>query len=134
MERAHDNGIVPTLFDIKIMSKYEIQISEPWDFEYPNGSNAFTAYGVGVIPGPDKPNYDKEFFLLNVEAPFEMDGELVKQLICSPRYEGDSMQMVTSSKCTVGVARVKPQYELSEASSVNIDEVVYCAIGTIKVR
>ena len=115
------------------MSKYELQISEPWDFEHPAGSNVFSAFGVGVIPGPDKPNYGKEFFLLNVEEHFEMEGELVKQLICAPRYEGDTMQMVTSSKCIVGIARVKPQFQLGISSSVNSEEFVYCAIGSIKV-
>ena len=89
-------------------------------------------FGVGVIRGPDKPNYEKEFFLVSVENAFEMDGELVKQLICSPRYQGDTMEMVTSSKCTVGIARVKPEFELGASSTVKSEEVVYCAIGSIK--
>ena len=114
------------------MTQYEIQISEPWDFTHPNGSNIFKAIAVGVIPGPKEPNYDDEYFLLNVVEPFLLGNELVKQLICSPRYEGDTMDMVTSKECTVGIARVKPTSELNSNSVIKINEVAYCAIGSIK--
>ncbi|MBW2431081.1 MAG: hypothetical protein JRF56_19160 [Deltaproteobacteria bacterium] len=114
------------------MSKYEVQISEPWDFEHPSATNTFTVYGVGVIPGPDKPNYASHFFLVNVDNPFIMGGELVKQLVCAPRYEGDTMEMVVHSKCTVGIARVKSEFSLENTSTVNPEEIVYCAVGFIK--
>lgn len=114
------------------MSKYEIQVLEPWDFKHPNETNTFAVFGVGVITGPDKLNYGEQFFLMNVESPFIMGGELVKQLVCAPRYEGDSMEMVLNSKCMVGIARVKPEFELEVKSTVKPEEVVYFAIGFIK--
>lgn len=114
------------------MTQHEIQISEPWDFTHPNGSNIFKAIAIGVIPGPEEPNYSDKFFLLNVVEPFIFDNELVKQVICSSRYEGDTMDMVTSKECIVGIARVKPTSELNLNSVVKTNEVTYCAIGSIK--
>jgi hypothetical protein len=112
--------------------EHKIQISEPWDFKHPLGSNIVTVRGVGVIPGSDLPNWGKQFFLVDVEAPFEMDGELVKQMICAPRYQGDTIDKVTSGRCTIGISRVKPECELKLTSTVDPEQVVYCAIGSIE--
>ena len=117
---------------MKIMD-HEIQISEPWDFEHPLGSNILKARGLGIIPGPDQPNWGKRFYLVELKDPFEFDGELVKQMICSPRYEGDTIEKITTGECTVGIARVKPGCELNASSTVDPDKVVYCAIGSIKI-
>ncbi|MBA6354902.1 MULTISPECIES: hypothetical protein [unclassified Colwellia] len=58
-----------------------------------------------------------------------MDGEVVRQLICSPRYEGDSLE---SSECTIGIDPVRQGYSLTVDCVVNDKEVHYCAIGSIK--
>ena len=67
-----------------------------------------------------------------MDVPFTMDGQLVSQLICAPRYSGDTLKMVMESSCTVGIARVKPQFKLMPGGKLNADEVIYCAIGSIK--
>ena len=114
------------------MMEYTLQISEPWDFQHPLGTHILTVRGVGVISGPDAPNWDKQLFLVDVVDPFEMDGELVKQMVCSPRYEGDTMEKVTTGRCIVGIARVRPDHELNSRSTVDPEQVVYCAIGKIE--
>lgn len=114
------------------MAKHEIQFSEPWDFQHPNGTNKFSAVGLGVVTGPDKDYWQGDYYLLEVEEPFQMAGDLVSQLICSPRYAGDTLQMVMSSSCTVGIARVKPAFKLSPGVTINTNEVSYCAIGSVK--
>lgn len=114
------------------MTKHELQFSEPWDFRHPNGTNKFIASGLGTVLGPDKENWGKEYFLLSVDTPFEMEGQQVSQIICAPRYSGDTLKMALESTCTVGVARVKPEYKLVPGSKLNTEEVNYCAIGSIK--
>lgn len=114
------------------MTKYEIQFSEPWDFKHPNGTNRFSANGLGTISGPNRENWGNEYFLLDVDDPFEMDGQLVSQIICAPRYSGDTLDMPIKSTCTIGIARVKPEFKLMPGGKLNTDEVNYCAIGSIK--
>ena len=119
---------------MKIESRHKIVVSEPWDFELPNGANIILATGISVIPGPDEKNHSKEYFLLNVDKPFEMNGEIVKQILCAPRHQNSNMEDLITENCTVGVERVKPEYTLSANSKYNINEVVYFAIGTIYKR
>ncbi|WP_461516997.1 hypothetical protein [Porticoccus sp.] len=114
------------------MTKHEVQFSEPWDFEHPNGTNKFCVSGLGILSGPDKENWGAEYFLLAVDIPFTMDGQLVSQIICAPRYSGDTLKMAMESTCTVGIARVKPEFKLMPGGKLNTDEVNYCAIGSIK--
>jgi hypothetical protein len=49
------------------MSVHEIQISEPWDYIHPNGTNKFLATGFGIIYGPNEPNWGREYYLLSAE-------------------------------------------------------------------
>ena len=111
---------------------YKIQISEPWEFEHPNGSNGFTAEGIGIVPGPkDVPNFGDAFFLLHVQEPFQFAGDDVVQILCAPRYEGVHIDSIPSSKCTVGIARVRPGFTMTDSSAVIPDQTHYFAIGSI---
>ena len=46
------------------MTAYELWISDPWDFEGLDGPNRIIADGLGIVHGPDLPNWQKEDFLL----------------------------------------------------------------------
>lgn len=110
----------------------KIQISEPWDFIHPCGSNEFTVHGIGIVKGPDKLNWAKEYYLAEVDEPFVINGEIVKQLICSPRYQGDTLEKACKEECIVGIARIVAGHELSCGDRVDDKKVVYFAIGKIR--
>ena len=76
--------------------QFEISVGETWDFEVPDGQNKIFAVAKGIVSGPDKLNWDKEYCLLRVITPFKMDGELVTRLIASPRYMGDTLNKMIS--------------------------------------
>ena len=112
--------------------KYEIQIIEPWNFEIPVGGNVFLVQGIGLVSGPDSPNWQGEYFLVELDSPFEFEKELVQYLILSPRYVGETIEDVQNKKCTIGIARVKPEYNISIGQKFSKNEIEYCAIGSIK--
>jgi len=114
------------------MKTHKLQVNEPYEFSGPEGKREFIVEGLGIIQGPNAKNWGKEFYLVNVQTQFKMDGETVEQFICSPRYEGDTMDMIINSECTVGIARVKEGVLFNLNSPVEQDKVVYCAIGSIK--
>ena len=112
-------------------ASHTLLVSDPWDLEITNGSNPFAANAVGVLPGPDRPNWQGKLLLLNVLEPFQIDGELVSQILCAPRYEGDPMFLARYLSCAVGIARVKPGFFYTGNSSVHESEIDYFAIGEI---
>lgn len=112
------------------MSAYIIQVSEPWNFQLSDGANVFRAQSVGSVQFPGRKK-NPDDLLLNVDAPFEVDCELVKQIVCSPRYAGDTLATMRGVYCTVGISRVKPEVTLSAGSVIKADQVVYFAIGSI---
>ena len=111
---------------------HTLLVSDPWHLEITNGSNPFSANAVGVIPGPDLPNWQGELLLLNVLEPFQCDGELVSQILCTPRYKGDPMFFARYLSCTVGISRVRPGYFYTEHSVARESEIDYFAIGEIR--
>lgn len=111
-----------------------ISITDPWSLEITNGSNPFSATAVGVLPGPDKPNWQDKLLLLNVLEPFQCNSELVSQILCSPRYKGDPMFLARFLSCTVGISRVRPGYLYTEHSRVQESEIDYFAIGEIRAK
>ncbi|MDH3903452.1 MAG: hypothetical protein OEU84_11110 [Xanthomonadales bacterium] len=113
-------------------ASHTLLVFDPWDMEITNGSNPFFANSVGVLPGPNLPNWQGKLFLLNVLAPFLCEGEPVSQILCSPRYKGDPMFLARYASCTVGISRVRPGYLYTEHSSVHEAEIDYFAIGEIR--
>jgi hypothetical protein len=113
------------------MKTFLLRINEPREFTGPNGRRVFPVQGAGAVFGPAKENWGNGYYLLDVETLFEMDGEPVQQLICSPRYQGDTLDMADYGECTVGVARVKPGVQFEAGQTIDDNEVVYCAIGVI---
>jgi len=83
-----------------------IEVYEPTDYI---GQNPIHGEAVGVIKTQDR----SEFFLINLEEPFDVNGEEVKQVILQPRYFGDKIARVTHDICTVSIMRVKEDCPLS---------------------
>ena len=113
-------------------ASHTLLVFDPWDMEITNGSNPFFANSVGVLPGPNLPNWQGKLFLLNLLAPFLCEGEPVSQILCSPRYKGDPMFLARHASCTVGISRVRPGYFYNGDSSVQESEIDYFAIGEIR--
>jgi hypothetical protein len=113
-------------------ASHTILIADPWHLEITGGLNQFMATAVGVVPGPDHPNWGGKLLLLNVLEPFECSGEPVIQVLCSPRYKGDPMFLARYLSCTVGISRVKPGYSYDGDSSVIAEQIDYFAIGEIR--
>ncbi len=113
------------------MDSHQVQINEPWDFEHQNSTNVFGANFVGIINMPPKENWQDKYLLLNVAEPFQFNGELVSQLVCCPRYEGDSVLQAQHLTCTVGISRVLPGITYSKSSEVNPEQINYFAIGEV---
>jgi hypothetical protein len=114
------------------MDTHQIQISEPWDFEHQNGTNVFGVRLVDVIEMPPKENWQPRYLLLDVSEPFEFEGETVTQLLCCPRYEGDSIWQARHIPCVVGISRIFPGIRYNHDSEVKPDELAYFAIGEIR--
>ena len=113
-------------------ASHTLLLSSPWDLEITNGSNPFSANAVGVLPGPDLPNWQGKLLLLNVLKPFQCDGEQVSQILCAPRYKGDPMFFARYLSCTVGISRVRQGYFYTAHSVVQESEIDYFAIGEIR--
>ena len=115
-------------------ASHTLLVFDPWNLEITNGSSPFSATAVGVLPGPDHVNWQGKLLLLNVLEPFHCSGELVTQILCSPRYKGDPMFLAKYLSCTVGISRVKPGYLYTHHSRVHVSEIDYFAIGEIRAR
>ena len=113
-------------------ASHTLLVFDPWNLEITNGSNPFSATAVGVLPGPDHLHWRGKLLLLNVLEPFHCSGELVSQILCSPRYKGDPMFLAKYLSCTIGISRVKPGYLYTHHSRVHASEIDYFAIGEIR--
>ena len=69
--------------------------------------------------------------MCDVSEPFEFKGELVSQILCCPRYEGDSIFKAQHLMCTVGIARILPGIIYDKNSKVNPEQINYFAIGEV---
>lgn len=101
-----------------------IEIYEPYEYE---GPNPLHVEGVAVLQGPTRSNY----YLLELEAPFEFDHEKVEQLLVAPRYNGDKIDRAVSSTCTVNIARVPEGVQLDQSAALTFDRMLRWGVGKI---
>jgi hypothetical protein len=113
--------------------RFELSIEDPWDFSGPDGDNRASVLLLGQVNGPTLPNWQPTYLLLQVERPFELDGERALQLVAAPRYEGVSIEQVITIGGTVGVARVRDGTNLTPGASFNAEQVKYCIIGDLRI-
>lgn len=108
-----------------------IQISEPWDFDIPGRGSVLNGKIEGICESPTEKRRDGEYLLISLDQPIEWRGEVIKQLLVSPRYEGDGLECLQDAKhMTVGIGRVKPGYSLRPGQSFAQQQIDYFAIGS----
>lgn len=113
------------------MARYEISVGEPWDFEGPDGPNRVLVEGISIVSGPNEPYWQPSYLLLRVQHPFTYRGESVHLLVACPRYEGVTLESLERDGGTAGIARVRPNIEITAGVPFGTDDVEYFMIGTI---
>ncbi len=111
------------------MNRHLLTIDEPWDF--PAARRVIHARERGVVSGPEKPDWQARYYLLEPEEGFVLDGEQVRQLVVAPRYGGDDLEKAMKEDCVVGIARVRDGVSLNAGESFTPVDVRYIAIGRI---
>ena len=108
-----------------------LQLDEPWDFQIPGKGNVIEGRLEEVCHGPAEKNWQGEYLLVSLTEEFVWKGETVKQLLLSPRYEGDAIKDILDGKTViVGIARVKPSTTLKGLGTFTPQQVDYFAIGS----
>ena len=110
-----------------------LQISEPWDFEIPGKGNILNGIIEGICPGPTKKNWQGDYVLVSLREAITWEGEVIKQLLLSPRYKGDIVADIQNGKhVIVGMARVRPNISLKASAPFTPEQVDYFAIGSVE--
>jgi hypothetical protein len=104
--------------------QHVLEVYEPYEYE---GPNPLILAGVAVLPGPMRHDY----YLLRLEQPFMFEREKVELLLVSPRYNGDKIDQTISSACTVNIARVPPETDLQNKSSIDFEDIHRWGVGKI---
>jgi hypothetical protein len=113
------------------MSRYELLVGEPWNFEGPDGQNRVLVDFGGMIPGPNVPNWADEYILLKAVTPFQYNKELVEFMVASPYFSGHTIYEIVKIGGHVGVARIRPNVSLVSGRSFAPADVDYFLIGNL---
>lgn len=82
---------------------------------------------VGIIKTQDR----AEYFLANLDQPFNFDGEEVTQVILQPRYYGDKTIRAQKDMCTITIFRVRPECKMDESTVLDLTRVTKWGCGKI---
>ncbi len=104
--------------------QHVLEIYEPYEYM---GQNPLNAAGLAVLAGPSRENY----YLLQLENPFEFEQEMVEQLLVVPRYKGDKIDRAVSSACTVNIARVPAGASLCDRTRITFEDFLRWGVGKI---
>ena len=116
----------------KNMTRYEKFVGEPWNFDGPDGLNIVLVDFVRKVTISNSRDKEKSYILLKTVTPFQDHGELVKYMIASPRYMGDTVNEILQFGGIVGVARVRQGVSVREDSLLTHENIVYFIIGSLK--
>jgi len=106
------------------MCTHIIEVYEPTGF---SGQNPIHANNVGVVKTRDR----SEFFLLDLEVPFEYKDGIVSQLILQPRYFGDKIQRAVQDMCTVSIMCVKPDVDIDIEDYIQLTDFMRWGCGKV---
>lgn len=104
-----------------------LEVYEPYEYQ---GQNPLCVEGVAVVAGPMRDSY----YLLRLDKPFEFEHDVVEQLLVSPRYNGDKIDRTVSSTCTVNIAVVPPNTDLSDRDHVRFEDLQRWGVGKISLQ
>jgi hypothetical protein len=113
------------------MTQFELLFGEPWNFKGPDGQNRVLADFVGIIPGPNIPNWADEYILLKAITPFQHNNELVEFMVASPYFGGHTIYEIAKIGGHVGVARIRPNVSLVSSRPFTPADVDYYLIGKL---
>ena len=114
------------------MTRYEMLVGEPWNFEGPDGPNRVLVDFVRKMTISNSRDEEKSNILLKVVTPFQDHGEQVKYLIASPRHMGDTVNDVLQFGGIVGVARVREGVSVSIDNLLTHENIVYFMVGSLQ--
>jgi hypothetical protein len=103
---------------------HALEIYEPYDY---HGDNPLSVSGIAIVAGPMRDNY----YLVRLEHPFVIDQQDVTQLLVQPRYNGDNIDRAVASTCTVNIARVIGDSDLSTVKKLSFDNFQRWGVGKI---
>jgi hypothetical protein len=113
------------------MTTYELSIGDPWDFSGPDGPNRILGEELGIVHGPNLPNWKGQFLLLRVPHPFDIDGEEVKLLLASPRHSGSTIDDLRNKYTPINIGRVHAYRSLAPGDQYTTMDIVFWATGGI---
>ena len=105
--------------------RHVLEVYEPYEYE---GPNPLILEGIAVLPGPMRQDY----YLLRLDTPFVFEQGKVELLLVSPRYNGDKIDQMVSSACTVNIAVVPPGTDLQKKGNVNFEDLDRWGVGKIR--
>jgi hypothetical protein len=103
---------------------HALEIYEPYEY---HGDNPLSVLGVAVLVGPTRDDY----YLVRLEYPFVVDQQDVTQLLIQPRYNGDKIDRAVASTCTVNIARVTSNIDLSQVEKLSFEDFQRWGVGKI---
>lgn len=110
-----------------------LEVDEPWDFEILGKGNVIKGRLEGVCKGPPGKGWQGDYVLVSLTEEFDWKGETVKQVLVSPRYEGDTIKDILDGKTViVGIDRIKPPATLKASEVFAPQQVDYFAIGSVQ--
>ena len=96
----------------------------------PGDVEPFVVEVVGILPGPNLPNWDRELLLAVCELPFTWRGEEVKYVIASPRHFSDSLASIATRGGIVAIGRVRPGHDPMAWPHVDHTAIDYWAVAS----
>ena len=99
----------------------------------PGDVEPFLVDVVGIIRGPDLPNWDHESLIAVCEHPFIWHGDEVKYVVASPRHSNVSLSSIELRGGIVALGRVRPGHDPVKWSRVDHTAVHYWAVATATV-
>ena len=99
----------------------------------PGDIGKITVVDLGLIKGPQLPNWQPEGLLVSCLDPTMYRGEELRYLVLSPRYATDSLSTIRASGGVVGVARMLPGTYTDNPTKFEPHQVAYWAVGVLSV-
>jgi hypothetical protein len=103
---------------------HALEIYEPYDY---HGDNPLSVSGIAILAGPMRDNY----YLVKLEHAVVIDQKDVTHLLVQPHYNGDKIDRAVASTCTVNIARVMGDSDLSQVEKLTFDDFQRWGVGKI---
>ena len=103
---------------------HRIEVYDPSDY---TGPDPMRVHGLGIVHGPER----MEYYLVKPDAPLDLDGCQIEQILLRPRYFQDKIARVENDACTVSIYCVKADCSLSPEDHFELSSVERWGAGKI---